>query len=108
MASTTLTGLDDKFFAGWNGHTCKNNNLKGGGIMGYFGLDQRQHAAGYTCNWTICLRIRGKAGGDSEFQLNYADFWVKFWGNARQTLARKSFRRVAQLTGNSEGELDKL
>ena len=40
----------------------QNNNSKGGGIMVNFGLDQRQHAAGYTCNWTVHLRILGKAG----------------------------------------------
>ena len=32
-----------------------------------FGLDQRQHAAGYTCNWTVHLRILGKAGGRVDF-----------------------------------------
>ena len=32
-----------------------------------FGLDQRQHAAGYTCNWTVHLRILGKAGERVDF-----------------------------------------
>ena len=45
----------------------QNNNSNGGGIMVNFGLDQRQHAAGYTCNWTVHLWILGNSGGRVNF-----------------------------------------
>ena len=67
-----------------------------------FGLDQRQHAAGYTCNWTVHLQILKKAGGRADFDGIMEISW-EVLGVAWQTLARKSFRWMAQLTGNSEG-----
>ena len=58
-----------------------------------FGLHQRQHAAGYTCNWTVHLRIMWKAGG----RVNFDGIMEISEGSSRVLLGKHS------LGNHSEG-----